>query len=379
MDFYTLDNLFRQCPDCQYYMVIGGRSHGKTYASLKYALENYIATGERAAIIRRYHEDFKGNRARFLFRSLVENNEISRLTNGKWEYIYYYSGGWYLARNELSKTGKEVKRVTEEFPFMFGFPIVQMEHDKGSRYTGTVTTIIFDEFMSRTGYLPDEFALFTNVISTIKGTRNNVRILMLGNTVNRYCPYFRQMGLTHVKDMKPGQIAVYRFPHETGVETRVAVEYTNMLRAGEKLKDEYFGFDNPKLKMITSGAWEFAVYPRLPVKYRPKDVLFTFFIRFDGELLQCNVINLTTDDNVTLDFIYIHRKTTPLKYPQTELIYDTEYNAAPNYRRRLTVPQSNAEKRILRYFRNDKVFYQDNSTGETVRNYLEWSMTETQT
>jgi len=377
VEFYTLDNILAQCPDCQYYMIIGGRSHGKTYASLKYALSNYVKTGERAALIRRYYEDFKGNRSRFLFRALVENGEISTLTGGKWEYVYYHAGGWYLARNELH--GKQVQRVTEDFPFMFGFPIVQMEHDKGSRYTGTVTTVIFDEFMSRTGYLPDEFALFTNVISTIKGMRTTVKIFMLGNTVNRYCPYFKQMGLTHVKDMRPGQITVYRFPMDDGRETRVAVEYTNMLRAGEKVSDEYFGFDNPKLKMITSGVWEFALYPHLPVKYRPKDILFTFFIRFDNELFQCEIINLTTDDGIMLDFIYIHRKTTPLKFPQTELIYDTEYNPAHNYRRRLTVPVTNAEKRILKYFRAEKVFYQDNSTGETIRNYLEWSATETQT
>ena len=77
MEFYTLDNILAQCPDCQYYMIIGGRSHGKTYASLKYALSNYVKTGERAALIRRYYEDFKGNRSRFLFRALVENGEIS--------------------------------------------------------------------------------------------------------------------------------------------------------------------------------------------------------------------------------------------------------------------------------------------------------------
>ena len=374
MEFYKLDNILSRCPDAQYYMIIGGRSHGKTYASLKYALENYCKTGERAALLRRYYEDFKGKRSKFLYQSLIENGEISALTDGAWEYVYYESGSWYLARNEMR--GKSVIRVKEDLPFLFGFPLVQMEHDKGSRYTNTVTTIIFDEFMSRSGYLPDEFALFTNCVSTIKGQRNNVKIFLLGNTVNRYCPYFKQMGLNHVKDMQPGEIAVYKYPTDAGGEMRVAVEYTNMLRESTGVSDVYFAFDNPKLKMITSGAWEFALYPHLPVKYRPKDILFTFFIRFDGELFQCNVIQIQTEDKGILDFLYIHRKTTPLKFPTTELIYDTEYNAAPNYRRRLTNPVSSVEKKILRYFRAEKVFFQDNATGETIRNYIEWSETE---
>lgn len=372
MDFYKLDNLLAKCPDCQYYMVIGGRSHGKTYSALLHILEQYVKHGERAAIIRRYYEDFKGKRSLFLWQSLIENGEITRLTNGEWEYIYYESGAWYLAKNELH--GKSVIRVKQEFPFCFAYVLTQMEHDKGARYTSTVTTIIFDEFMSRQGYLPDEFTIFSNVVSTIKGMRTNVKIFLLGNTVNKYCPYFQQMGLKHVKEMKPGEITVYKFPVLNGKETRVAVEYTNMLRDGE-ITDEFFGFDNPKLKMITSGVWEFAVYPRLPVKPKPQEILFTFFIRFDGELFQCEVINADTENGV-LNFLYIHRKTTPLKNPDTDLIYDTDYSAKPNFRRRITCPLSQAEKRIYDYFRMEKVFYQDNATGETIRNYLEWCDTD---
>lgn len=372
MEFYKLDNILSKCPDAQYYMIIGGRSHGKTYSTLLYALERYCKHGERAAIVRRYYEDVKGKRALFLWRHLVDNGEIARLTNGQWEYVYYESGGWYLARNEMH--GKTVIRVKEDFPFAFAFILTQMEHDKGSRYTNSVTTIIFDEFMSRSGYLPDEFTLFTNVISTIKGQRTNVKIFMLGNTVNQYCPYFRQMGLKHIKEMRPGDITLYKYPTDSGKETRVAVEYTNMLRDGE-ITDEFFGFDNPKLKMITAGMWEFAVYPHIPYKYRPKDVLFKFFIRFDGDLFQCEIVNAVTDSG-PLDFMFIHRKTTPIKYPDDDLIYDTDYSAKPNYRRRITQPTRDGERRILRYFQMEKVFYQDNATGEAIRNYLEWCGTE---
>lgn len=376
MKFYTLDRILSECPDAQYYVIFGGRSHGKTYSALLYGLQRYVETGERMALIRRYYEDFKGKRSLLLWENLVENGEISRVTGGKWEYVFYRSGAWYLAKNEWNDKKKESKRIKEEMPFCFAYPLIQMEHDKGSRYTNSVTTIIFDEFMSRNGYLPDEFSLFSNTISTIKGFRHNVKIFMLGNTVSQYCPYFSEMGLSHIKEMKAGEIAIYRFTGDNGAETRVAVEYTNLLRESKQEHDEYFGFDNPKLRMITSGDWEFALYPHLPVKYKRSDILFTFFILFNGDTLQCNIINVTDDNGVTYDFIYIHHKTTPLKFPDDELIYSQEYNAKPNYRRKLTQPQSQGERKILSYFHADKVFYQDNQTGEIIRNYFDWCITE---
>ena len=36
------------------------------------------------------------------------------------------------------------------------------------------------------------------------------------------------------------------------------------------IHDVYFAFNNPKLQMITSGAWEMAIYPHNKVKYKPK-------------------------------------------------------------------------------------------------------------
>ena len=57
---------------------------------------------------------------------------------------------------------------------------------------------------------------------------------MLGNTVNRYCPYFKEMGLAHIKEMKPGDIDLYRYGDS---ELTVAVEYTTPKKNSP---DEYF-------------------------------------------------------------------------------------------------------------------------------------------
>ena len=142
---------------------------------------------------------------------------------------------------------------------MFAFALTQMEHDKSTSYPD-VTTIIFDEFLSRIGYLKDEFMLFMNVVSTIVRQRNDVTIYMLGNTVNKYCPYFTEMGLTHVDKMEPGTIDVYTYGES---KLKVAVEYCKDHNIDGRKSDSYFAFDNPQLQMITNGVWEVALYPHI--------------------------------------------------------------------------------------------------------------------
>lgn len=353
--FYSLKNILAR--DAQYNVIFGERSNGKTYAVLKYGVERFAESGEQLAIVRRWQDDFTGKRGGTMFDALVSNGEISKVTKGEWTGVYYYGSKWFFCRYD-----EDGKRINHEKPFAYGFAISTMEHDKSTAYP-EITTICFDEFLTRTAYLPDEFVLFMNVCSTIIRHRTNVKIFMLGNTVNRYCPYFKEMGLTHVKEMQPGSIDVYRYGDS---ELKVAVEYTLPNKDGKE-SDFYFAFDNPKLSMITGGAWEIDIYPHCPVKYTPAEVVYTYFIEFSGDLLQCEIVC-----HNDLYFTFIHRKTTELKHPETDLIYSTEYNPRPNYRRNITHPMSTLEKKIVEHFKKDKIFYSDNEVGEIVRNYLIW-------
>lgn len=353
--FYNLKNILSK--NAQYNVIFGERSNGKTYAVLKYALEKYVQSREKLALVRRWRDDFIGKRGATMFDALVSNGEIKRLTNGEWDGVYYWGSRWFLCR--FDDTGK---RETDEEPFAYGFSITSMEHDKSTSYPD-VTTIMFDEFLTRTAYIPDEFVLFMNVVSTIVRHRTNVKIFMLGNTVNKYCPYFTEMGLKHVRDMQPGSIDVYRYGKS---ELVVAVEYTAPNKRG-KDSDLYFAFDNPKLSMITGGAWEIDIYPHCPVKYKPNEIMFVYYIDFSGDLLQCEIVK-----HADLMFTFIHRKTTEIKDTEHALIFTPDFNPRPNYRRKITKPTSTLEKRIAHFFITDKIFYADNEIGEIVRNYLIW-------
>lgn len=355
--FYSLDRI--DAIGAQYNMIIGERSNGKTYACLLKALKNYIKSGEQGAYLRRYKEDFRGKRGESLYASIVNDGHVKTLTDGKYDRIVYYSSKWYLGKYNPALD----RIIRDEEPFMYGFSLNDMEHDKSTSYP-KITTIIFDEFLTRQYYMPNEFVIFMNVLSTIIRLRDNVTIYMLGNTVNKYCPYFKEMGLTHVADMEQGKIDVYSYGDS---KLKVAVERCGNItskKSGKK-SNIYFAFDNPSLAMITGGAWEIDLYPHLMVKYSSSEILLVYFINFDDKLLQCEIIQ--HDD---LLFTYIHQKTTEIKNPDEDIIFTLEYSMRPNVFRNLLKAQNDIVKKIRYFFANDRVFYQDNEIGEIVRNYL---------
>lgn len=358
--FYDIRRLLKDYPESYYYVVFGERSNGKTYSALDYALERYRKNGEQFAYLRRWGEDIRKKNLVNLFSGHVENGRVSQIFDGEWNQIYYGSSRFYLER---TNDEGDIERADD--PCGFAFDLNSMEHYKSTSFP-RITTIIFDEFMSRNGYLPNEWVLFANSLSTIIRHRDNVKIIMLGNTVNKYCPYFKEMGLNHISDQKPGTVDVYHYG-DSGLT--VAVEYTGTsVKHGGKASDVYFSFDNPELKMITGGAWEIAIYPHLSVKYRPKDVVYNFFVQFEEELLHGEIVSLDTGP-----FIFLHRKTTPIKDESDDIVYTTKPDERWNYRMCLTKHSDKLSLFILKCVRENRIFYSTNEIGEVFRNYIMWS------
>lgn len=362
MKYYSLSNILKK--NCRYNMVFGERSNGKTYSVLDHAVQLFFKTGEQIAVIRRWREDFKGKRGAAYFDNLVYNgngdNKIKEYSKGRYDHVVYLSGRWYMAYydDELEKN------ITAPEPFAFAFALTEMEHEKGNSYP-LIKTVLFDEFMSRGMYLPDEFVLFMNTLSTIIRHRNDVTIFMCANTVDMIgCPYFKEMGLKHVKEMKKGDIDVYQYGN-SGL--KVAVEYADSPNKEGKPSDVYFAFDNAKLKMITSGEFELDFYAHITGHIDKNDIMFSYFIIYDDTLLQADVIQR---DNET--FTFIHPKTTPIKYEDKDVIFTTDANPQYNYFGKLTKPINKAVRKLFWYFVANKVFYSDNETGEVVAHYLYW-------
>lgn len=341
-----------------YRLIIGERSNGKTYGVLKDSIEEWWKHGKQFAYVRRWPDDIKTRKMQQLFESICRNGEISKITDGAYNGIKYQYGKFYLMA-----TDGESGTVTQEQPFCYTFAISAMEHDKSIAYPG-IKRIIFDEFISRQAYIPDEFSLFMNLISTLVRERDDVEIWMLANTVSKECPYFREMGLRHVMKQLPGTIDTYSYS-KNGQEMLIAVEYTENLAS--KPSDKYFIFDNPKMEMITGGAWEMAIYPHLFEKFTQTQIIFMFFILYRDITLQCEVV-----DGEKGIFIYIHLKTTPLKERDGDLIYSVEPSSNSAYRMCITQPEYKVEKNIYRLILAERVCFQDNEIGEVFNDYLKW-------
>lgn len=354
MKYYSLNKINKK--NATYNVIFGERSNGKTYATLKQALENYFNDGSQFAYIRRWSVDVQPKRMNNLFNAIIEDGYLEKLSGGKFTAIFYRTGRFYLCT--YNDKGKPI--YNEEDIIGYAFSLSENEHNKANSYP-RVTNIIFDEFLTNKIYLPDEFMLFMNTVSTIVRQRTNVKIYMLGNTVNKFCPYFKEMGLTNILTMKQGSIDVYTYGE---TKLKVAVEYADSKKKFKK-NNFYFAFNNPKLKMITGGAWELNIYPHAPVKWRPKNIIFTYFIDFNDSLYQCEIIN--KDDNV---FTYIHEKTTPIKNPDKDIIYTLDYNPKINYNSNILKPLNDYQNKITWFFTHDRVYYQDNNVGDAINNYL---------
>lgn len=350
--FYNLKPILKR--KATYNVIIGERSNGKTFACLVHALQNYFELGEQFVYVRRWSTDVKPMRLNELFASVVSSGTLARISDGKYKTIIYKTGRFYLAN--FNDEGKAIYSDTDILGFAMS--LNEGEHNKSISYP-KVTTIIFDEFLTSNVYLENEFILFMNLVSTIVRQRTNVKIFMLGNTVNKYSPYFKEMGLNNVLHMEQGTIDVYSYGK---TKLTVAVEYC---ASTEKSKSNnfYFAFDNPKLKMITGGKWELDIFPHKPVDFTKKDIKFIYFIEFNDMVFQCEIVFL---DNMT--FTFIHRKTTPIK--DGSKVYSVIPNPSIYYSTSISKPKDELEQRIYWYFTHDKIFYQDNDVGNAIQNFL---------
>lgn len=228
------------------YFILGQRADGKTYGVLKDCIEYYIETGVPSAYMRRFDESTK----KHMIQDLCKPHEklIAKKTGGEFTTAALKSKRFYLVNN------KEEKPVTDKDPFLYCYSLNTWENSKGPD-SGDFYTVIFDEAVSSTKYLPNEYSAFENMLSTIIRDRKHTRIVLLANPINQICPYFDEYNID-VHKLKPGDI-VYRINSDGEKLKFVFVPPI----AGRKLSSIFSFKQNSS---IYSGYWEFGEFPRLP-------------------------------------------------------------------------------------------------------------------
>lgn len=303
--WYRLDNILKHI--AQYYVIIGERSNGKSYALNEYILTNFFEKGDQFVYVKRYDEDIKKKYMQEVFPPLEQH--ILDKYNKK---IKFYQGQW------LSYDAEGSGKISECEVMGYAMSLAQSNRYKGTSYPN-VTTILFEEFMSiDCSYIPDEINMFLNLVSTVVRYRTNVKVFMLANTISKYSPYFSALGLKAHRINK-GSIVTKMFTDKRGFKTKFVIERTENVNVFDnKDNDEkvvYNIFGNSGVgSMITTGDFEVHSYPKTIDGYTFEENKFKYFkpigkqyktsliIRFEDYYYRIYLI----DDNVK--FITAYRE-----------------------------------------------------------------------
>lgn len=286
--YYRLSNLDKI--DAQYKILIGERSNGKSYAVKERVLENAYNKGEMFVLLRRWVVEIKQSLIELYFADM----DVAKITKGEYTAVTIYNGNIYFAKSDGDNKLKKGIQIG------FTRALSQEQHYTSGAYND-VSTIIYEEFISRDYYLPGEVNKLENFVSTV-ARRRKITVYLIGNTINKVCPYFTEWCLHQTKDQKQGTIELYHFTtqemDEKGdpVIVTIAVEFCENSGRNSKM------FFSKLSKMITSGEWQTREYNHLPGKLSDYDILYEIIYIFDAMVFTCKLL---TDDNARL-FWYIY-------------------------------------------------------------------------
>ena len=383
--YFDIKNTLKQAPDCKYYVIFGERSNGKSYSTLSYFIEDFFKSGFKKAFayLRRWREDIKIANLNEVFKSIESNdngiNNIELITKGQYNHVHLNQYKYYLSK--IDDNGEIIDIVNE--PMGYIFCLSESERKKSTGYP-SVHHILLEEFISEGLPMLNEFIHFKSIISTIVRNDDKADIFLLGNTINKYNVYFTEFGLKNAKNQKKNTIDIYQYQSDDGRILNLACEYADFPdRKNTKKSNIYWAFNNKDNAMIINGEWQIKAYPHLEYYYVHKDIKLIYFIKFDNEIFQCEIIKVndnketriindtdTIYSNKNVLFTYIHEKTTPIKYPHKHYIYQEKADSHHNYKIGIGCSNDELDRFIASFFYDNKVFYQDNNVGNAIESYL---------
>lgn len=261
----------------QYNIILSGRNAGKSYsiAAGEKPFEMYdgyipMALKKKTCVlgyVRRLDKETKAYMVEADFDDKLD--VIKKLSNGNYDRVKVYQGKIYFAK--INEDGT-LKRASWHFGKVFS--IATASQWKSKQFP-TIEYIVYEEFITDDLYLRNEPDLFMNLVSTIARDRM-VHVYMLGNTVNRNCPYVTEWGLSEVTRQKVGTIDIYKKINEDGTTTTIAVEISeNVKEEGKKKNSMFFGKSR---EQITSSEWQTKSYPKLTLNFEEYDLIYRIMI-----------------------------------------------------------------------------------------------------
>lgn len=358
-DHYTIKRILKENAD--YNIIVGERGNGKTYSVQDMLIDRFLKNGEQCFILRRWMEDVKPSNAQ----NFWDGKHLAKLrdrSGGRFRNIILKSNR-YIA---VDYDDKDKPIVNEANTVGFVWDLNEAERLKGQSFP-FVTNIVFEEFisLSQMGYLPDEVTYFLNTLSTIIRDRTDVKIWMLGNTVNPYNPYFKHFGIKGL-ELQQGEIWTKT---DTITGCKLAVEFCAQRRKGSlkgtSAKYFAFGTNDGSTDMIITGQWQLPDYPIK--KYRPTFSVKKMMIVFDDHLLS---FHLMTDDRGR-SYLYVKEENNKMHVPEDMIVLDLQPSMKRNhYTAFQNLPATDENRLIASLLSNKKIWYDNRMTGAFFNNFL---------
>lgn len=365
--------VLKENPHARYIFALGGRSCGKTYSTLRIALEDVVDGKGMFAYIRRHRENIKQAKIKELFGP----QDIEGITNGRYNRINYWQGFFYFEKWEPDEeTGIMVRTLKDPEPIGVAVSINTWEGDKGQDIGaahGGFKNIIFDEAVTGQTYLTDEFQKFKNVISSLVRDRTDqdTKIWLLANPLSKWCPYFAELGISKEMRKEPGHRYTISYPD---TEMQTVFEYiAGNEDAGitkDSVYDTFFAFPNSssKSKSITSGFWELDDAEHLPSQvYKNSTKCKEVFMYFDEDWIRGEVMRYFSDIQKK-NVYYINW--TPSRKPKPKEYYFI-LHAIPDPYAIVGVRTGHPLAQLLNdCYKRGQVYYSDNATADMVHGFL---------
>lgn len=167
-------------------IILGARGVGKTTGYLIKALQNYNKDGSQFIYLRRYKPELS---------EFISVGLLDTIADG----IAYIGGG----KTSLKMIYQDPS-TGEKDTIGYGMPLSAAVREKSVQLP-RVSTIIFDEaFLIRGAnyrYLKDEVPALLNFVSTVFRTRDNGKVILLGNNDDLFNPYFEYFNLPLIDDI----------------------------------------------------------------------------------------------------------------------------------------------------------------------------------
>lgn len=339
---------------CDCYVGVSDRSRAKTTNSLLIGLCAYKLFNWTSGYFRNTAQDGVKANMETLCDVINQFGYVKALFPQYDRIVYHYMGGYWCMLN--SESGDESE------PIMYKFIV-----DKYVNYLGrneiNCNIFIYDEFM-HDEYENDRFMHYLSLHKTLSRERTDIYQILISNTTDINHPFLRELGLGQIaKKIKRGQNRLVQL--EKGTILRFEMFGNIMEESAQKTRAIvnalYYGYDNPRISVITGEGQDWGTNYYDPIIYSPSDKVVYNNIKLHYNL-QWYSLTLVNNKEIGLH-LNIKPYNDPIQDNHICIVDRTPQNKHEFYGLSHFRP-------LVNLFNDKKVFYSDCYTGDSITAFL---------